>query len=183
MSESDIYGGPAQPSETQSSPWHAHGSIRKVIHFLWGLVVACAGWAGLVVLIGSPPQETFVDSNSSSYVPIPSSPPQPLWSFLPMNYSTWTFPFSGDVTVQWWISSIVILALVQGLLTLGLHCSELIVNIIGDERCWRRATSRRGLRMTNNPLMQFFSNPFGLVLFAAKPVLRESFALASDYYH
>jgi hypothetical protein len=186
MSESDI-GGPAKPSETQSSPWHAHGSIRKVIHFLWGLVVACAGWAALIALISWPSESTTeVQSSSPQLVPIPPSPPQPLWSFLPEDYHklvSWTFPLSGDVTVQWWILSIVILALVQGLLTLGLHCSELIVNVIGDERCWRRATSRKGLRMTNNPLMQFFSNPFGLVLFVAKPVLRESFALASDCRH
>ena len=189
MSESDTYGGPAKPSETQSSPWHAHGSIRKVIHFLWGLVVACAGWTALIALISWPSVIEIGAQNPPPpplFLPIPPSPAQPLWEFIPADYTklvSWAFPLSGGVTVQWWILSIVILALVQGLLTLGLHCSELIVNVIGDERCWRRATSRKGLRVTNNPLMQFFSNPYGLVLFVAKPVLRESFALASGYCH
>jgi len=44
-----------------------------------------------------------------------------------------------------------------------------------DERCWRHATGRKGLRMTTNLLLQFFSNPFGLILFAAKPVLHWMF--------
>ncbi|KAG1742107.1 hypothetical protein EDB19DRAFT_1970351 [Suillus lakei] len=49
VSELDGGGGPVKPSESQPSAWHAHPSIRKVVISLWGLVIACAGWAALVI--------------------------------------------------------------------------------------------------------------------------------------
>jgi len=76
---------------------------------------------------------------------------------------------SGGVQGKGWILSFVALAVVQGPLTLGLHCSELIV--IRDERHWRRATERKGLTTTTNPLKAVLTNPLNLVIFAVKPVL------------
>jgi hypothetical protein len=102
------------------------------------------------------------------------------WSFFPMDnfgFIWWGVPLSGGVTVQWWILSFATVALVQGPLTLGLHCSELIASVIRDERYWRRATRRKGLRMKTTRLNWFFTDPLSLVLFVAKPTLRESFAL------
>jgi len=102
------------------------------------------------------------------------------WSFFPTPASSviWLFlQLSEVVTVQWWTLCIVIVALVQGPLTLALHCSELIASVIRDERYWRRATRRKGLRMKITRLNSLFTDPFSLVLFAAKPILRESFAL------
>jgi hypothetical protein len=168
----EVGGGPSRPSEIQPSAWHTHPSIRKVILSLLGLVVACAGWAVLVTIIWN---TVF----RKSQYPVA---PKGSWSFFPNQASQslfWDLPIHGGVNVQWWILAFVTLALVQGPLTLGLHCSELIVNVIRDERRWRRATGRRGLEMTTNPLKSFFTDPLNLVLFAAKPMLRESFALAS----
>ncbi|OAX40118.1 hypothetical protein K503DRAFT_864857 [Rhizopogon vinicolor AM-OR11-026] len=88
-----VHGGPAKPSETQHSAWHAHPSIRKVILFLWGLVISCAGWAVVAMLIGYP---MFVGVTKAR------SPSQ-LWSFLPEKYArlvSWTFRLSGGVTVR-----------------------------------------------------------------------------------
>jgi hypothetical protein len=171
-SDLDVGGGPSRPSETQPSAWRAHPSIRKVILSLWGLVIACAGWAMLAAIIWN---FFFRDS--------PSSTPKGSWSFFPNPEGSQSvvsgLPVYHSVNIQWWTLIFVAVALVQGPLTLGLHCSELIVNVIRDERLWRRATGRRGLEMTTNPLKSFFTDPLNLVLFAAKPMLRESFALAS----
>ncbi|KAJ8580839.1 hypothetical protein M405DRAFT_938571 [Rhizopogon salebrosus TDB-379] len=171
VSDMDVHGGPARPSETQPSAWHAHPSIRKVILSLWGLVAACVVWAAATTLIWN----LTVRADSSA--------PKGSWSLLPGSSSEqlgWMFRMTGNVTVQWWILSYISVALVQGALTLGLHCSELVANVIRDERQWRCATGRKGLRMTTNPLKSFFTNPLGLVLFVAKFVLRESFALTAD---
>jgi hypothetical protein len=161
----------SRPSEIQPSAWRAHPSIRKVILSLWGLVVACAGWAMLATIIW----RIFFRG--------PGHPlPEGSWSFFPHQGSqsvVWDLPVYQGVDVQWWILTFVTVAVVQGPLTLGLHCSELIANVIRDERRWRRATGRRGLEMTTNPLKSFFIDPLNLVLLAAKPMLRESFALAS----
>jgi len=77
--------------------------------------------------------------------------------------------------VSWWIVPCVSTALIQGPFTLALHCAELIVNTIRDERRWRCATTRDGLKTEMGPLKSFFTDPLGLVLFLAKAVIRESF--------
>jgi hypothetical protein len=170
VSDMDKHGGPARPSRTQPSAWHAHPSIRKVILSLWGLVAACVVWATATTLIGY-----FIVADS------PVASVSWSWSFFPGSSGgvelRWMFRMTGNVTVHWWILCYVSVALVQGALTLGLHCSELVANVIRDERQWRCATGRKGLRMTTNPLKSFFTNPLGLVLFVAKFVLRESFTL------
>jgi hypothetical protein len=168
-SDLDVGGGPSRPSEIQPSAWRAHPSIRKVILSLWGLVVAYAGWAMLAAIIWN----IFFHNSGPT--------PKGSWSFLPNQGSQSVgsgLPVNQSVDVQWWTLIFVAVALVQGPLTLVLHCSELIVNVIRDERRWRGATGRRGLEMTTNPLKSFFTDPLNLVLFAAKPMLRESFALA-----
>ncbi|OAX40119.1 hypothetical protein K503DRAFT_799067 [Rhizopogon vinicolor AM-OR11-026] len=169
MSELDAGACPAKPSEIQPSAWQAHRSIRKVILSLWVLVLACAGWAALATLIWNTTLR-----ETESWIPSES------WSFFPNGSGvlSWEFALSGGVTVRWWILVFVSLALVQGPLTLGLHCSELIANVIRDERYWRRANGRKGLRMATHPLKSFFTDPLGLVLFVAKPALHWMFGLS-----
>jgi hypothetical protein len=158
-------GDPAKPSEIQPSAWHAHPSIRKVILSLWGLVVAYAVWAPLATLIWN----ITVLHSASATIPWKS------WSFFPNENSVAVGWYNPGAAVQWWILSIVTVALAQGPLTLGLHCSELIVNVTRDERQWRHATGRKGLKITTNPLKSFATDPLCLVLFVVKFVLRESF--------
>jgi hypothetical protein len=158
-------GGPAKPSETQLSAWHAHCSIRKVILSLWGLVVAYGVWAALASLIWD-----IIVRRSQPTIP---------WNltFFPDGNCailTWSTLFDGGA-VQLWVLSLVAVALAQGPLTLGLHCAELIVNVTRDERQWRHAARRKGLKMTTNPLKSFATDPLCLVLFVMKSVLRESF--------
>ncbi|OAX43106.1 hypothetical protein K503DRAFT_766201 [Rhizopogon vinicolor AM-OR11-026] len=171
VSDADAHGCPAKPLEIQPSAWRAHPSIRKIIFSLWGLVVACGVWATGATLIWD------LTSGDSSVLSVPLGS----WSFFPSEKSSNTslvFSLSKAVTVQWWILSFVSVALIQGPLTLGLHCSELVANVIRDERQWRCASERRGLRMSTNPLKSFFTNQLGLVLFVAKFVLHWMFALA-----
>ncbi|KAG2132059.1 hypothetical protein DEU56DRAFT_953094, partial [Suillus clintonianus] len=169
VSDLDADGGPAKPSETQPAAWHAHPSIRKVVIFLWGIVVACAGWAALIMYIWHKYASTTRMSHSALTAQA--------WSFLPGgNYIAYNMP--GGIHIQTWILLFVNMAVVQGFLTLGLHCSELIANVIRDESQWRCATGRKGLRMTTNPLKSIFGHPICLVLFVAKPFLHWMFGLS-----
>ncbi|KAG1807972.1 uncharacterized protein BJ212DRAFT_1384723 [Suillus subaureus] len=70
------------------------------------------------------------------------------------------------------------MAVIQGPLTLGLHCSDLIANCIRDERQWRCATGRKGLRTATNPVKTIFTHPTCLIVFVAKPFLHWMFGLA-----
>ncbi|KAG1748676.1 hypothetical protein EDB19DRAFT_218858 [Suillus lakei] len=147
VSDLDVYGGPAKPSDTQPSAWHAHPSIRKVTISLWGLVVACAGWAALITYFYNK-----YDSNITIY--------SKSWSLFPDDtIGTITYGMSLSGSDPWWILSLANVAGFQGPLTLLLHCSELIADVIGDERHWRFATGRKGLRSVVNPLQSVFANP------------------------
>ncbi|KAG1780393.1 hypothetical protein EV702DRAFT_777012 [Suillus placidus] len=171
ISDLDFHGGPAKPSETQPSAWHAHPSIRKVIFSLFGVIVVYAGSAALAMYISklngfnTSPTWTFMHSQSNT-----------IWFNLPsVGGPDW------GVNVRGWILAFVIVAVVQGPLTLGLHCSELIANVVRDERQWRSATRRGGLRTTTNPLKQVFTDPRCLVLFFAKPLLHWMFGLSFSF--
>ncbi|KAG1890555.1 uncharacterized protein F5891DRAFT_120214 [Suillus fuscotomentosus] len=170
VSDIDIYGGPAKPPGTQPSAWHAHPSIRKVVISLWVIVAACAGWAVLVMY--------FWDHFHLAQV-VPTSPlTLQTWSFLRNlmgNYVIYDLP---GVNLTAWIVVFVFTAVVQGPLTLGLHCSELIVNVIRDERQWRCATKRKGLSVATNPLKPIFIHPMCLILFITKPFLHWMFGLS-----
>ncbi|KAG1847516.1 hypothetical protein DFJ58DRAFT_797603 [Suillus subalutaceus] len=83
-----------------------------------------------------------------------------------------------SVNVQGWILAFFNMAIVQGPLTIGFHCLELITNVIRNERQWRCATGGEGLRMTTNPLKLFFTDPRCLVLFFAKPLLHSMFGIS-----
>ncbi|KAG2119143.1 uncharacterized protein F5147DRAFT_832924 [Suillus discolor] len=168
VSDIDTYEGPAKPAETQPSAWDAHPSIRKVVIFLWVIVTACAGWAALVMYIS----DRFFSSGNTLTLQT--------WTFYPNsedNYITYDL-LSGSP--GGWILLFVNIAVAQGLLTLGLHCSELIANVIRDERQWRYATRRQGLRVSTNPLVSVFNQPICLILFTVKPFLHWIFALSFD---
>jgi hypothetical protein len=168
VSDIDTDGGPAKPSEIQPSAWHAHPSIRNVVLFLWVIIAACVGWAALVTWI------SYFNSYGISMT-------IETWSFLPNGTSSYImYPMPG-VGLEMWILLFVNMAVVQGPLTLGLHCSELIANVIRDERHWRCATGRKGLRTAMNPATTIFTQPICLILFVAKAFLRESFS--SSIFH
>ncbi|KAG1756050.1 hypothetical protein EDB19DRAFT_2034652 [Suillus lakei] len=164
---SDADGVPTKPSRSQPSAWCAHPSIRKVVISLWGLVVACAAWAGLVEYFS----KQYLGDN---------------WAFMRWGLFSdhqHSLPYMHSLTadVPWWIMSSINVAILQGPLTLGLHCSELIVNVIQNESRWRCATRSKGLQTAINPLRAAFANPLGLVLLLVKPALHWMFGLAFTY--
>ncbi|KAG2075501.1 hypothetical protein BDR04DRAFT_1228786 [Suillus decipiens] len=170
VSDADTVGGPTNPLEIQPSAWNAHPSIRKVVISLWILVAACGGWAALVIHIWNTYPSTCLSSTTSL--------PLKTWSFIPngpSNCIAYDFPGSN---LGVWILLCVNVAAVQGPLTLGLHCSELIANVTRDEIQWRYATGRKGLRVATNPVKMIFTHPICLILFAAKPFLHWMFGLS-----
>ncbi|KAG1865865.1 hypothetical protein DFJ58DRAFT_863512 [Suillus subalutaceus] len=168
VSDFDVDGGPARPSETQPSAWHAHPSIRKVINSLWGLVIACAGWGALIL---------FIHNTYESYT---GTITWKSWSFFPDDQN-FLYSLGYSPELGWgpgpWIMCYINLAIIQGPLTLCLHCSELIANVIRDEGHWRCGTEQKGITPATNPLKSVIANPLCLALFVAKPALHWVFGL------
>ncbi|KAG2153689.1 uncharacterized protein EDB93DRAFT_209325 [Suillus bovinus] len=167
VSDLDTHAGPARPPETQPSAWHAHPSIRKVVICLWFTAAACAGWAALVM---------YIWDHFGGFYSLPLT--LQTWSFLVTKQSNRIVYNMPGVGLEGWILLFVNIVAVQGPLTLGLHCSELIVNVIRDERQWRCATKSKGLRAVANPLEPVFSHPISLILLIAKPFLHWMFGLS-----
>lgn len=95
------------------------------------------------------------------------------WSFLPsLETHQLYFPLGGPL---WFITLIEFVAylIIQGPLTIGLHCSELIVNLQRDEASWRRATSDMGASSSNNAVKAALTSLPNVGLLIAKTALRE----------
>ncbi|KAG2071891.1 hypothetical protein BDR04DRAFT_1097515 [Suillus decipiens] len=169
VSDLDMDESPAKPQDMQPSALHAHSSIQKVVIFLWVMVIACAGWAALVMYIWD--KCPSMQSDSDALTP-------KTWSFLPNELSNHIMYNMPGVSLQVWVLVFVIMAVIQGPLTLGLHCSELIANVIQDETQWRSATGRKGLRTATNPVKMILTHPICLILFVTKPFLHWMFGLS-----
>ncbi|KAG2359413.1 hypothetical protein BDR07DRAFT_1488276 [Suillus spraguei] len=167
-------GGPAKPLKIQPSAWHAHPSIRKVVIFLWGIFSACAGWAALVMYIWN----KYAGTASYNALTIQLWSLFPKLNTVPKLESNLIAYFIPGVGLEVWILLFVNTAAVQGPLTLGLHCSELIANVIRDERQWRCATVRKGIITAANPVKTIFTHAICLLLFVAKPFLHWMFGLS-----
>jgi hypothetical protein len=126
-------------------------------------------WGGIVLGIANK-YKLFLDAEGEHPIGIGS------WSLLP-NLQTSTayvgLRLSGTWDFSGWFVTLSTIAVIQGALTMGLHCSEVIANVVRDERAWRRATSKGGVRPSNNPLAKVFGSWLNAGLFVAKPVLRE----------
>jgi hypothetical protein len=164
--ESRLDLGPKMPNKYQPSAWKAHPSIKPTIIFLWLIVPACAIWGGILIGIGKK-LNLFQQFGDDGLVGS--------WSLLP-SLHTYTvylgFSLSSSGLFGWWVALSIIIA-IQGALTMGLHCSEIIVNVVRDEMAWRRATSKEGVRLSNNPLATVLGSWQNVALLIAKPVLRE----------
>ncbi|KAH7888081.1 hypothetical protein F5I97DRAFT_949416 [Phlebopus sp. FC_14] len=156
---------PTVPLAKQTSAWRAHPSVRKVVLMLWVLVISCAAWGIIVVDISDRNMARAFRS----------------WSFFPRAGShviAYSIPLPGGVYWFYWVLYYVNMALIQGPLTLALHCSELVANVIRDERQWRAASTSAGATVSTHPLAPVFGSPLNVALLVAKPLLHWMLGLA-----
>jgi hypothetical protein len=166
VTDSTLYLGPRPPSERQPSAWESHPGIKKIIIMLWCLVLGSAAWFCIVAII-------WEKELGKIYGPVVNS-----WSILPNDdtngllWSDVVDPNHGYSATSW-LFMLGIFIVIQGGMTLGLHCSEVIANVARDEMIWRRATSEVGTKPITNPILAVFMNWPSVGLLIAKPVLRE----------
>ncbi|KAH0839601.1 hypothetical protein J3R83DRAFT_517 [Lanmaoa asiatica] len=161
---SDKPRGPVAPCPKQPSAWRAHSSVRKVVLTLWVLVVICIVWGIIIVHLSD---RSMSDAFKS-------------WSFFPRlqtHVIVYSIPITGGV-YWYWALHYVNMAVIQGPLTLALHCSELVVNVIRDERLWRKATTKKGTTISSHPLAAVFGSTLNMALLVSKPLLHWMLGLA-----
>lgn len=100
------------------------------------------------------------------------------WALLPnanSNQTNFWQEVDPDKGYPYWARNLLIVAITQGFLTLGLHGCEVVINVIRDEAQWRLATSAVGMRLLRNPILSQLSNWPNVALLILKPLLREYF--------
>lgn len=118
--------GPISPQRIQPSACAAEPSVRYVLSFVWILVPATVAWATTVLLLG-------LHRNIS----------HPYFSFLE-NVDDRGIQYFAEVNIFLgmhfpYVYAFLIIAPLQAVFTLSLHCVELLVNLSRDEGVWRRA--------------------------------------------
>ncbi|KZP21093.1 hypothetical protein FIBSPDRAFT_861005 [Athelia psychrophila] len=155
----------------QPTAWQSHPAVRKVVIGLWLLCFACIVWGGWVYVVW------LISPSDGTTLATTMGP----WSLFPNNETT-TMDYNFDIDtvhgIRTWPWIFGLFAAFQGSLTFGLHCAELNVNIIRDERQWRRATTSSGMVMSRSPLASVLGSWPNVLLLVAKPTLHWLFGQA-----
>jgi hypothetical protein len=139
-------------SKRQLSPWSSHRHVRRVVWLVWALVPAGGLW-GLITFLIVKTGQGGLDMNGNI---IPNQL-RILWnSTAPTFGLMWALLFIGGI---------------QAVVTFGLHCCELVVNLSRDEGNWRAATSKGGMKPAGNPLWVAISSWQSLGLLISKPII------------
>ncbi|KAH7916722.1 hypothetical protein BJ138DRAFT_1074648 [Hygrophoropsis aurantiaca] len=166
---------PQAPAQRQPSAWRAHRSVRKVVITLWVLVLACLVWGGVTYHLQSAYAVEHPETQYSESLAFFPNPQSRAYVFGPGTGV-------GPQTLEpMWALSLLTLMVVQSVLAVGLHCSELIVNIIRDEQLWRRATKPQGTKPMTNPLTGTLGNWLNVFLLVAKSLLHWMFGLTLTF--
>jgi hypothetical protein len=84
------------------------------------------------------------------------------------------FQLTGDLKATGaWLSVFMVMITIQGSLTMGLHCAEVIMNLFRDETAWRKALGPTGANLSSNPISSVLRSWPNAGLLVVKPVLRE----------
>lgn len=70
----------------------------------------------------------------------------------------------------------------QSILTMGLHCTELLVNMSRDEDIWRETTIRHGY-IPRNALVIIIRSWKNIILLILKPIVHWLFSLGMTFYY
>lgn len=156
---------PVSPSRRQRSPFSAHKEVRVVFWCMLIPIVLAAVWGAIIMRVSyyghvwSFFPTIQIDGEPDSSLETPSiSVPLPL-----LDLRNFCFAFQ-------------IVGAIQAFMTLSLHCAELVVNLIREEKSWR-AASKQG-RKCSNALSSLLRSFPALILFILKPVLHWMYSLA-----
>ena len=162
---------PTWPCTQQSSAWESHREVKKVVMLLAGLVPLAFVWAGVVLLVPAFEHRPF---------------PPLRWSLVPVDAAPSVI--NGEVGLEannirrlsapWGLATafFFLIMLMQAVLTMTLHCADLLAALTRDESAWRRA-ARCGIPAATNPLVASMTHAPTCGLLHAKPAAHFLFGL------
>ncbi|KAG8875651.1 hypothetical protein FRB97_004835 [Tulasnella sp. 331] len=140
---------PIRPSPRQPSPWASHKLVARVVYLVWSIALL---W---LVIGGSIVWERGV-------------------SFVSGEWIYW----DGGVPPGPLLLQSLLIGVLQSVVTIGVHCCELVTTLARDEGIWRKASSGKGAEPGGNPLKVLFGGWQSMGLLVAKPLVHWIFGLA-----
>jgi hypothetical protein len=172
---------PCKPKAKQGPACTAHPEVKWVLTLLWLLVPLGGLWGGAIYVMIVRGNPHGVLGNN--------------WTFIPQFTGTTNDNCSGAarctdgtsvLNVGWTaksgamgnIGSIFLIAFFQSVVTLALHCAELLVNLSRDEGIFRMSITPKGTDPRYNSIIAAFSSWQTITLFVFKAAVHWLFGLS-----
>ncbi|KAI5119840.1 hypothetical protein M0805_008406 [Coniferiporia weirii] len=123
--------GPIPPRDRQMSVWDSSPQFRTLTMYVWMLVVACFFWFCIIwAMVKSGTQGTYPGNS---------------WAIIPdRDTASMNFNWDGQLPASGILWTLGILVGLQGgIVTSGVACVSVLVNMLKDEKLWRN-TSKMG---------------------------------------
>lgn len=175
VKDADTPAKPTRPAPKQPSMLSSHREVRRVVLLMWSLIPLGAVWFVVVYYFvfiwGVQQYGPSSGGQPHNWSPIPTTSSAP--------YTIWSWRWAQMDQVNTALAAIAFVSTLQGILTLILHCVELIVNLHRDERWWRTATSHRGCLNSNyDSISQALISWPTALLFLFKAIIHWFFGLS-----
>jgi hypothetical protein len=173
---------PRQAQSKQQSIWKSHSEARRVMSYNW-LVTLILLLIFIIVQVVLVEKDKFYKNSgercNGCNVYLGNN-----WNLLRDSGSA---PMSAAIIVEYspsiygglWI----VFAILQGILTLALHCADLIIAVSRDEDTWRQCYAQTSIRgnLRPNALLRAATSWLAVLLFLLKVVLHWLFGNAISY--
>lgn len=171
-----------QPQTYQRHAWAASSEVRRILVYLWALVLLSLAFFGTIFGV------TKAVAKNCPAVSMCRAYIGNSWSLLPdtdgvtsiYNLDTTRDANSGNSLTAGLAITILFIMAVQSFLTVGLHCAELLVNMSRDEYTWRETSTKKGYK-PKNAVMNVLSSPKTMLLLALKPLIHWVYGLGVTF--
>ena len=185
--------GPHEPRLSQRSLYAASAWVRWILVILAAPTVFFAIWTGIIAWVNANntggknwnifAQPAFdIDTNPTDKATENSFTPTVFLVFFLKPSGSQGPPLVPESTM---VGVLLFRTALQSILTIGLHCMDVLVSMFRDEQAWRTLATPKGCVMDNaysSNLYPFKSWPY-MILFASKPIVHWMFgqAVGFDY--
>lgn len=181
---------PTLPQQRQRSAWSAHPEVRRILCYLWILTILVLLWF-VTLLISLMVALRRCETNDFNICQ--NIYQGPSWSLLPDTNGITSLaqiktvddaggqsPYGGVPKSVGFAIVLIMMMGFQAMLTMGLHCADLLVNMSRDEDTWRKSSQKAGYT-SQNALMTALSSWKSWLLFVLKPLVHWFFGLGMTF--
>jgi hypothetical protein len=158
----------------------SHKEVKRIFGLAWCIIILGIVWGVVVKALADNLENVALAGGS--------------WAVTPKTQGDWASEWSPYVNLRLYSAAkdqymagflaIVLISGLQAVLTIGLHCIELLVNLHRDEVFWRTATSAEGCQCSSyDSILAACKSWPTVLLFVGKAVIHWLFGLSLTAYY